>query len=101
MHLASRSLGRRQATLVVQPPPEDVALPQDLVDSAVAEALADAGRAGVRGAAVTPFLLDGVLRATEGRSLSTNLGLLEENALLAGQIAVALARSYGTSRQFG
>ena len=101
MHLASRSLGRRQATLVVQPPPEDSALPQDLVDSAVAEALADAGRAGVRGAAATPFLLGAVLRATEGRSLLANLGLLEENALLAAQIAVALARLCGTARQSG
>ena len=91
IHLAARSLGRRQATLVVQPPPADVALPHDLVESAVVEALADAHRAGVRGAATTPFLLGAVLRATSGRSLLANLGLLEENAFLAAQIAVALA----------
>ncbi|MEP6992057.1 MAG: pseudouridine-5'-phosphate glycosidase [bacterium] len=92
IHLASRSLGRPQATLVVQAPPDDVALPRELVDTAVAEALAEAERDGIRGAATTPFLLGAVLRATEGRSLSTNLGLLEENAFLAARIAVALSR---------
>ncbi|MEO8620939.1 MAG: pseudouridine-5'-phosphate glycosidase [bacterium] len=91
IHRAARSLGRRQATLVVQPPPEEVALPQDLVDAAVFQALEEARRSGIRGAATTPFLLGAVLQATEGRSLLANLGLLEENALLAGQIAFALA----------
>ena len=92
MHRASRSLGRHQATLVVQPLPAAVALPQDEVDDAVHQAIEDARRAGVTGAATTPFLLGAVLRATEGRSLLANLGLLEENAFLAGQIAVALGR---------
>jgi pseudouridine-5'-phosphate glycosidase len=54
-------------------------------------ALEDARRSDIRGAAVTPFLLAAVERATEGRSLRTNLGLLEENAALAATIAVALA----------
>jgi len=92
MHRASRSLGRYQATLVVQPLPAAVALPQDEVHAAVHQAIEDARRAGVTGAATTPFLLGAVLRATEGRSLLANLGLLEENAFLAGQIAVALGR---------
>ncbi|MDQ2666382.1 MAG: pseudouridine-5'-phosphate glycosidase [Gemmatimonadota bacterium] len=90
IYLASRALGRNQATLVVQPLPEDVALDRELVDRAVSDALAEAARSGVRGAATTPFLLGAVLRATEGRSLSANLGLLEENAFLAGAIATAL-----------
>ena len=92
MYRASLSLGRPQATLVVQPLPAEVALPQHEVDDAVHQAIDDARRAGVTGAATTPFLLGAVLRATEGRSLLANLGLLEENALLAGQIAVALGR---------
>ncbi|MEP6730887.1 MAG: pseudouridine-5'-phosphate glycosidase [bacterium] len=91
VHRAGRLLGRRQATLVMQPPPDDVALPQDLVDRAVHFALDEARRTGVRAAAVTPFLLGAVLKATEGRSLLTNLGLLEENAALAARIAVALS----------
>jgi pseudouridine-5'-phosphate glycosidase len=94
IHLASRALKRTQATLVVQAPPADVALPQDLVDDAVDAALDEARHSGVRGAAVTPYLLAAVERATHGRSLRTNLGLLEENAALAGAIAVALSRGH-------
>jgi pseudouridine-5'-phosphate glycosidase len=92
IHRAARSLGRTQATLVVQPPPADTALDPDTVDRAVAQALEEARAGGVRGAAVTPFLLAAVERATGGRSLAANLGLLEENAYLAGTIAVELAR---------
>jgi pseudouridylate synthase len=87
IHRASLALGRRQATLVVQPPPDDVALPAELVDGAVVTALEQARRSDIRGAAVTPFLLAAVERATGGRSLRTNLGLLEANARLAGEIA--------------
>jgi pseudouridine-5'-phosphate glycosidase len=87
IHQASRALGRTQATLVVQPPPESVALPTELVDGAVVTALEQARRSGIRGAAVTPFLLAAVERTTGGRSLRTNLGLLEANARLAGEIA--------------
>ena len=88
---AGRALGRSQAVLVVQPPPADVALPAELVEGAVHGALAEARASGIRGAATTPFLLAAVMKATEGRSLSTNLGLLRENATLAGRIARALA----------
>ena len=86
----SAQLGRPQALLVVQPPPPGVALPADLVDDAVAAALVRARAEGIRGAAVTPYLLGAVSEATGGRTLATNLGLLEENARLAGEIAVAL-----------
>ena len=92
IHLAARSLGRSQATLVVQPPPDHVALDSDMVDRAVVGALGEARASNVRGAAVTPFLLAAVERATGGRSLDANLGLLEENAFLAGAIATELAR---------
>ena len=92
IHRAARSLGRTQATLVVQPPPADTALDEHTVDRAVAKAMDEARAEGIRGAAVTPFLLAAVERATGGRSLAANLGLLEENAYLAGAIAVELAR---------
>ena len=92
IHRAARTLGRSQATLVVQPPPADVALDPETVDRAVAGALDEARARDVRGAAVTPFLLAAVERATDGRSLAANLGLLEENAFLAGAIATELAR---------
>jgi pseudouridylate synthase len=101
IHLAARALGRTQAILVVQPPPASVALPQELVDEAVVTALAEARRSDIHGAAVTPFLLAAVERATGGRSLRTNLGLLEENAALAGEIAAALKTSPAGGQEVG
>jgi pseudouridine-5'-phosphate glycosidase len=91
IYRASRSLGRSAAILVVQPPPADVALPRFLVESAVASAQQEARREGIHGAALTPFLLAAVTEATTGRSLRANLGLLEQNAALAGAVAVAIS----------
>ena len=88
---ALRALGRRQALVVVQPPPAEHALPREVVDRAVADALAAARREEVRGGAVTPYLLSRVEQGTGGRSLGANLALLERNAALAADIAVALA----------
>ena len=88
---AARALRRPGALLVVQPPPIDSALDRATVDGAVARALRLAERDGVRGAALTPYLLAAVQRETGGRSLRANLALLEANARLAGEIAVALA----------
>jgi pseudouridine-5'-phosphate glycosidase len=90
MARAHWDLGRREAMLVVQPPPAAAALPRDTVEAAVAAALADAARTGVQGPAVTPFLLAAVERATEGRSRIANLALLEHNAALAAHVARAL-----------
>lgn len=95
---AQRALGRESAVLVVQRPPSDAALPREVVDAAVNEASERARRAGVRGAAVTPYLLEAVERATGGRSLGANLSLLESNAALAADIAVALRNGGAKAR---
>jgi pseudouridine-5'-phosphate glycosidase len=58
--------------------------------SAVIErAVREAGQAGVSGKQVTPWLLARILDITSGRSLKTNIALVENNARLAAQIAVA------------
>jgi pseudouridine-5'-phosphate glycosidase len=54
-------------------------------------ALDRAALEGVTGAGVTPFLLGEVERHTDGRSLGANLALLEENAALAGRLALELS----------
>ena len=89
-HLA---LGRTQSVLVVQPPPANVALDHELVERAVVAALEQAGRerGGVRGGEVTPYLMAAVSRETGGKTLQTNLALLEANARLAAEIATELA----------
>ncbi len=82
-------LGRREGVLVLVPPPSPV--PREVIDAAVATAEQEAVVRGVRGKAVTPFLLDAVARATQGRARAGNLALLERNAAVAGEIAAALA----------
>jgi pseudouridine-5'-phosphate glycosidase len=89
---ALSALRRPAGLLVVQPPPDGVALGGAAVDQAVDLALARAREAGVTGAAVTPWLLAALAQATGGRTLATNVALLESNAALAGEIAVALAQ---------
>ncbi len=89
---AGRALGLPGALLILNPLPEGDALPRAVVDRAVEEALAQARREAVRGSATTPFLLAAVERATQGASLRANVRLLERNAALAGEIAVAMSR---------
>jgi pseudouridylate synthase len=85
------AMGRSQSVLVVQSPPANVALEREVVDRAVEAALERAGRDGVRGGEVTPYLLAAVSHETGGKTLQTNLGLLEANARLAAEIAGALS----------
>jgi pseudouridine-5'-phosphate glycosidase len=95
---AQRALGRPGSLLVVQSPPAAVALERSEVERAVTRALERAAVEGVRGAAVTPYLLAAVDRETDGRSLEANLALLEQNAALAAEIAMSLVGGESASR---
>ncbi|SFO48082.1 pseudouridine-5'-phosphate glycosidase [Geodermatophilus obscurus] len=79
------------AVVVANPLPADEQLDPDLHDRVIAGALAAAEDAGVRGKAVTPFVLDHLHRASEGATLAVNVRLVLRNAELAGRIAAALA----------
>lgn len=87
---AHRGLGLPGAIVLVQPVPEESAMDPAPLDAAMSQALEAARRAGVAGKALTPFLLETVREATEGRSLRANCDLLIANARLAGEVAVAL-----------
>lgn len=71
-------------------PPEAEAEP-DRIQGAIAQALEQANARGVRGKAITPFLLTEVARQTGGESLEANLALLVANARVAAEIAAAYA----------
>jgi pseudouridine-5'-phosphate glycosidase len=87
---AHRSIPGAGGMLIVQPPPADLAIDAAEVDAWIAEALRDAESMGVRGGAVTPHLLGHVARASGGRTLRVNVGLIVGNARTAGEIAAAL-----------
>jgi pseudouridine-5'-phosphate glycosidase len=87
---AGQQLGLSGGTLITVPVPAAYEIPADRVEKAIALALADAQAEHIEGSATTPFLLLRVNRATEGASLRANVALLENNAAVAAQIAVAL-----------
>ena len=83
-------LGLRTSVLVVVPPPAESALPRERIEAVIAEALQQAENEGLRGSAVTPYLLAKISELSDGESLRANLALLRNNAKVAAQIAVAL-----------
>ncbi len=86
---ARDQLGDTAALLIANPLPPDKQLDPALHDQVLAEALAAADQASVRGKAVTPFLLAYMQRATEGKSVEVNLDVARGNIALAGEIAIA------------
>jgi len=88
--LAHRAIPGAGGILIVQPPPAELALDPAEVEGWIEAGLRDAGAAGIRGGAVTPRLLDLLLRVSGGRTLSVNIGLIINNARTAGAIASAL-----------
>lgn len=74
--------------VLAQPPPTSL----DDIEPQIAAALAEAERTGVRGQAVTPFVLSFLHEQSEGRTLAANRELIVANAGLAAEIAVTDAR---------
>lgn len=88
----SRQLGLPGGILLAVPVPKDQEVPAGEVEGAIEHALSEASSLGVTGSALTPFLLRCVADVTSGRALRANIALLHNNALVAGQIAVALSQ---------
>ncbi len=84
-------LGFSGSLLVVAPTPVEDEVPAPEIEGVIDEALSAADEAGIRGKAVTPFLLSRIASRTEGRTMRANISLLRNNAALAGRIACALA----------
>jgi pseudouridine-5'-phosphate glycosidase len=89
---ARDALGLSAAVLVTVPVPLADELPAEQADEAIAEAVREADECGLRGAAVTPFLLARIAELTDGRSLRANRSLLINNARVAARIAISLTQ---------
>ncbi|MEU1624444.1 pseudouridine-5'-phosphate glycosidase [Streptomyces sp. NPDC020096] len=85
--------GPESALIVANPVPEDEQLDPRLHDRVLAEALRAAAREGVTGQAITPYLLDHLVRHTGGASLEANLAAVRGNVRLATAIAAEWARA--------
>lgn len=83
-------LGIDGGMLIANPVPAADEIPRDEMEIYIARAIDNAERDEIAGKAVTPYLLDNLFHLTDGRSLKTNIALVENNARLAAEIAVAL-----------
>ena len=94
---ARDELGQRQGIVVANPIPAEQQWDPAEHDRVLAEAFAAAELAGVRGKAVTPFLLGFIVDASEGRSLEVNLDLARNNVRVAADIARAWSALGGSA----
>ena len=78
--------------LIANPIPQDHALEEAAIEERIAEAVAEAKTQGVGKKEATPFLLKRVVELSGGRSLEANIALIKNNAMLAAQAAVELAK---------
>ena len=92
MFAAQRDLGYKGGMLVTNPNPEEYAMPKDVIDAAIEQALRECKEQGVHGKETTPFLLARVVELTGGDSLESNIQLVLNNARVAARTAAALAK---------
>ena len=87
---AQRDMGYPGGMLITNPISHQYAMPKDVIDAAINQALAEGKEQGVKGKATTPFLLARVCELTGGESLKSNIKLVLNNVALGAQIAAAM-----------
>ena len=88
---ASHEMDLKAGMLVTNPIPEEFAMPKEIIDKAIDQAIAECEEQGIHGKATTPFLLARVAELTGGDSLASNIRLVFNNAKVAAQTAVCYA----------
>ncbi|HBC0626927.1 pseudouridine-5'-phosphate glycosidase [Escherichia coli] len=87
--------GLNGGLVVANPIPEQFAMPEESINAAIDQAVAEAEEQGVIGKESTPFLLARVAELTGGDSLKSNIQLVFNNAILASEIAKEYQRLAG------
>lgn len=87
---AKLDMGLKGGMLVTNPIPDEYAMPADIINKAIDEAIVESVKLGIHGKETTPFLLAKVKDLTGGDSLASNIQLVLNNARLAAKTAAAL-----------
>jgi len=85
--------GMTKAILIANPVPLNHEIPRKEMEPVITGAVENARKTGIPGKDVTPFLLEQIVRATDGRSLKTNIALALNNVQLGANIARELSRA--------
>ena len=85
-----RDLGLQSALLVTVPVPKDAEVEASLLNDVLDDSLARAESENISGRHLTPFLLARMAERSQGATLRANIALLENNALVAAEIAGAM-----------
>ncbi len=85
------ALGHHSSILITTPICTNDAVDSEEVRKVIEQAMLTAERDGIRGAAITKYLMRAVDKATEGRSANANMSVLVSTAALAGRLAAAHA----------
>jgi pseudouridine-5'-phosphate glycosidase len=88
---ATWDLGISSGLAVVQPIPAEDEIPAEEIGSIIEQAVADMDAKGISGQDATPFLLGRIVEITGGASLTANIALVKNNAVLGARIAAAHA----------
>ncbi len=84
---AREAFGEQSALLVANPLPPGRQLDPEVLSGALEAALVAAAEAGIRGKAVSPFLLEEIQQVTGGVSVGVNLDIARGNIDLAAKIS--------------
>jgi len=95
---AREAFGEQSALLVANPLAPADQLDPEVLSGALEAALVAAADSGIRGKAVSPFLLDHIQQVTGGASVEVNLIIAQGNIELAGRIAAAWSERTGEPR---
>lgn len=84
---AKWEMGLQGGLIVANPIPTAAELEFGFINDAITQALQEANHLGIKGKAITPFLLSKISDITKGVSLKANIQLVYNNAKLAAKLA--------------
>jgi len=97
---AKWAIGLQGGVVIANPIPEQLEADGLEIERATAQALREADEQGIRGKAITPFLLARIAALTAGKSLNANIELALNNARLAAELATSWGRKFSTPENF-
>ncbi|OEK67208.1 pseudouridine-5-phosphate glycosidase [Staphylococcus equorum] len=85
-------IGLSGGIVIANPVPKQFELAKSYIDTIIEDAVKEAEVQGISGKDSTPFLLGKIVEKSDGKSLETNIKLVENNAVVGAKIAVAFTQ---------